>query len=214
MPNEAIVADNEAAASAPSKGSASAEIPADAKLVLAFGDSLYAGYNLGPNEGFAPVLQRALEAQGIKARVVDGAVSGETTADGLRRLAFTLDGLPRKPDLVLVGLGANDMLRGLDPAATRANLDGILSELKSRGIDTMMTGMMASRNLGPDYVAKFDPIYPDLARKFGVSLYPFFVEGVLGRRELLLDDGMHPNAKGIVTIVDKVAPLAAQELKD
>jgi acyl-CoA thioesterase-1 len=204
-------ASNEASASPPSTKPA---IPADAKLVVVFGDSLYAGYNLGPNEGFAPVLERALTAKGIKAHVVNAGVSGETTADGLRRLAFTLDGLPRKPDLVLVGLGANDMLRGLDPAAARANLDAILTELKRRKIPAMLTGMMASRNMGPDYAAAFDRIYPELAKKFGVPLYPFFMEGVVGHRELQLADGMHPNARGVVTIVDKVAPQVARELKD
>ena len=191
-----------------------AAIPADAKLVVAFGDSLYAGYNLGPNEGFAPVLQRALAQKGIKAHVVNAGVSGETTGDGLQRLAFTLDGLPRKPDLVLVGLGANDMLRGLDPAAARANLEAILTELKRRRIPAMLTGMMASRNMGPDYAATFDTIYPGLAKKYGVPLYPFFLDGVVGHRDLQLADGMHPNAQGVVTIVERVAPVTARALKE
>lgn len=188
--------------------------PADAKLVVAFGDSLYAGYNLEPNEGFAPALQRGLQKRGLKVQVVNAGVSGETTGDGLRRLGFTLDGLPRKPDLVIVGLGGNDMLRGLDPATARANLDGILAALKRRGIDAMLTGMMASRNLGPDYGAAFDSIYPELAKKYDVPLYPFFLDGVIGRRDLLLRDGLHPNAQGIVTIVEKVAPQAARALED
>jgi acyl-CoA thioesterase-1 len=197
-----------------SSSTSDAAIPADTKLVVAFGDSLYAGYNLGPNEGFAPMLGRALEKKGIKVQVVNAGVSGETTADGLQRLSFTLDGLPRKPDLVLVGLGANDMLRGLDPAAARANLDAILTELKRRRIEAMLTGMMASRNMGPDYAAAFDHIYPELAKKFGVPLYPFFLDGVVGHRELELADGMHPNARGVVTIVERVAPVTARALKD
>ena len=188
-------------------------LPADTRLVVAFGDSLYAGYNLEPNEGFAPTLERALRKQGLDVQVVNAGVSGETTADGLRRLGFTLDGLPRKPDLVIVGLGANDMLRGLDPSTARTNLDGILAELKRRGIDAMLTGMMASRNLGSDYSAAFDSIYPDLAKKYGIPLYPFFMDGVIGHRDLLLRDGLHPNAKGIVTIVEKVAPQAARALE-
>ena len=179
---------------------------------MVFGDSLYAGYNLGPGEGFAPVLQRALVQRRIKAQVVNAGVSGETTADGRQRLAFTLDGLPRKPDLVLVGLGANDMLRGLDPAAARANLDAILAELKRRKVPAMLTGMLASRNMGPDYATAFDRIYPELAKKFGVPLYPFFLDGVIGHRELQLADGMHPNARGVVTIVERVAPIVEQTL--
>ncbi|MET0360823.1 MAG: arylesterase, partial [Sphingobium sp.] len=143
---------------------------ADERLVVAFGDSLYAGYNLGPDEGFAPVLERALKVQGLKARVINAGVSGDTSAAGLARLAFTLDGLPRKPDLVLVGLGGNDMLRGLDPKVTRSNLDAILAELQTRGMPAMLTGMYASRNLGADYITAFDGMYPILAKKYQVPL--------------------------------------------
>jgi acyl-CoA thioesterase-1 len=193
---------------------ATTEAPAkDARLVVAFGDSLFAGYGLAQDEGFAPALQRALEGQGLKAQVVNAGVSGETTAGGRERLAFTLDGLPRKPDLVIVGLGGNDMLRGLDPAQTRANLDAILAELKARGIATMLTGMLVSPNMGPDYAAAFNPIYPDLAKKFGLPLYPFFLQGVVGRRDLQLPDGIHPNAQGIKAVVQRIAPLVGRELK-
>jgi acyl-CoA thioesterase-1 len=193
---------------------ATAEAPAkDARLVVAFGDSLFAGYGLSQDEGFAPTLQRALEGQGLKAQVVNAGVSGETTAGGRERLAFTLDGLPRKPDLVIVGLGGNDMLRGLDPAQTRANLDAILTELKARGIATMLTGMLVSPNMGPDYAAAFNPIYPDLAKKFGLPLYPFFLQGVVGRRDLQLPDGIHPNAQGIKAVVQRIAPMVGRELK-
>lgn len=186
---------------------------ADAKLVLAFGDSLYAGYNLPQSEGFAPELQRALAARGISADVRNGGVSGDTSAAGLQRLAFTLDGLPRKPDLVIVGLGANDMLRGLDPAEAQANLRAILAELRTRQIPAMLTGMLTSRNMGPDYARRFDPIYPALAREFGVPLYPFFLDGVVGKRALLLEDGLHPNEKGVDLIVEKVAPQVAAALQ-
>jgi acyl-CoA thioesterase-1 len=193
---------------------ATIEAPAkDARLVVAFGDSLFAGYGLAQDEGFAPALQRALEGHGLKAQVVNAGVSGETTAGGRERLAFTLDGLPRKPDLVIVGLGGNDMLRGLDPAQTRANLDAILAELKARGIATMLTGMLVSPNMGPDYAAAFNPIYPDLAKKFGLPLYPFFLQGVVGRRDLQLPDGIHPNAQGIKAVVQRIAPLVGRELK-
>jgi acyl-CoA thioesterase-1 len=193
---------------------ATTEVPAeDTRLVVAFGDSLFAGYGLAQDEGFAPALQRALEAQGLKAQVVNAGVSGETTAGGRERLAFTLDGLPRQPDLVIVGLGGNDMLRGLDPAQTRANLDAILTELKARGIATMLTGMLVSPNMGPDYAAAFNPIYPDLAKKFDLPLYPFFLRGVVGRRDLQLPDGIHPNAQGIQSVVQRIAPMVGREIK-
>jgi acyl-CoA thioesterase-1 len=193
---------------------ATTEAPAeDTRLVVAFGDSLFAGYGLAQDEGFAPALQRALEGQGLKAQVVNAGVSGETTAGGRERLAFTLDGLPRKPDLVIVGLGGNDMLRGLDPAQTRANLDAILAELKARGIATMLTGMLVSPNMGPDYAAAFNPIYPDLAKKYDLPLYPFFLHGVVGRRDLQLPDGIHPNAQGIKAVVQRIAPMVGRELK-
>jgi acyl-CoA thioesterase-1 len=208
QPNDA--AQREVKAMAP----ATTEAPAkDSRLVVAFGDSLFAGYGLAQDEGFAPALQRALEAQGLKAQVVNAGVSGETTAGGRERLAFTLDGLPRKPDLVIVGLGGNDMLRGLDPAQTRANLDAILTELKARGIATMLTGMLVSPNMGPDYAAAFNPIYPDLAKKFDLPLYPFFLQGVVGRRDLQLPDGIHPNAQGIQAVVQRIAPMVGRELK-
>ncbi|WCP15478.1 hypothetical protein sphantq_03945 [Sphingobium sp. AntQ-1] len=185
---------------------------ADERLVVAFGDSLYAGYNLDQNKGLAPVLEAALKARGVKARVVNAGVSGDTTAAGLARLTFTLDGLPRKPDLMLVGLGGNDMLRGLAPAETRTNLNAILAELKKRGIPVLLTGMMASPNMGPDYAAAFNPIFPDLARTYDATLYPFMLDGVIGDRALQLPDGIHPNDKGVTVIVGKLAPVVAEAL--
>lgn len=185
---------------------------ADEKLVVAFGDSLYAGYQLEQGEGFAPELERTLEARGIAVRVHNAGVSGDTSTGGLQRLAFTLAGLERKPDLVLVGLGANDMLRGLDPAKTRANLDAILTELKSRNIDVVLTGMVAAPNLGKDYAKAFNAIHPDLAKKHDVPFYPFFLQDVFGRRELMLEDGMHPNERGVDAIVNQIAPLVASRL--
>ncbi|MBJ7378881.1 MULTISPECIES: arylesterase [Sphingobium] len=184
----------------------------DERLVVAFGDSLYAGYNLDQNKGLAPVLEAALKARGVKARVVNAGVSGDTTAAGLARLTFTLDGLPRKPDLMLVGLGGNDMLRGLAPAETRTNLNAILAELKKRGIPVLLTGMMASPNMGPDYAAAFNPIFPDLARTYDATLYPFMLDGVIGDRALQLPDGIHPNDKGVTVIVGKLAPVVAGAL--
>lgn len=186
----------------------------DGKLVVAFGDSLYAGYNLDQGKGLAPVLERLLTAHGVKAQVVNAGVSGDTTAAGLARLAFTLDGLPRKPDLVLVGLGGNDMLRGLSPKETRANLDAILADLQKRGIAVLLTGMIASPNMGPDYAAAFNPIYPDLAKRYGATLYPFMLDGVIGNRALQLPDGIHPNDKGVAIIAARIAPLVEGQLGD
>ena len=179
---------------------------ADEKLIVAFGDSLYAGYKLGPNEGFAPQLEAALDEDDVPSRVINAGVSGDTSAAGRQRLAFTLDGLERKPDLVLVGLGGNDMLRGIDPAQTRANIDAILAELKRRDIPAMLTGMLAAPNLGPDYREGFEAIYPDLARKYDVPLYPFILDGVLGRSNMMLGDGLHPSAEGVRAIADRIAP--------
>ena len=178
----------------------------DEKLVLAFGDSLYAGYQLGPKEGLAPQLEQALDASGTPAQVVNAGVSGDTSAAARQRLAFTLDGLPRKPDLVLVGLGGNDMLRGVDPVQTRANLTAILDELQRREIPAMLTGMLAAPNLGPDYRAAFESIYPDLARRYDVPLYPFILEGVLGQNALMLPDRIHPNPQGVQVMVEGLTP--------
>ena len=182
------------------------------RLVLALGDSLYAGYGLAQGQSFPAVLEKELGERGIAAKVVNAGVSGDTTAGGLRRLAFTLDGLERKPDLALVGLGANDVLRGFDPAETRRNLTAILDELKRRDIPVMLTGMMAPRNMGNAYVRQFEIIYPELAERYGAELDPFFLEGVITRRDLLLPDGLHPNAAGIRLIAERLAPKVAEEL--
>lgn len=183
-------------------------------LVLAFGDSLYAGYGLAQDQSFPAVLERELEKEGIRAEVVNAGVSGDTTAAGLARLSFTLDGLSRKPDLAIVGLGANDALRGLDPTETRRNLEAILGELDRRGIPVMLTGMLAPRNLGRDYASRFDALYPELAKRYGAELDPFFLEGVITRPDLLLDDGLHPNAAGVEVMANRLAPQVAQELRE
>ena len=183
------------------KAAASSTIPADAPVILAFGDSLYAGYRLAPGEGYPPRLEAALNANGVKARVVNAGVSGDTTVAALGRLTFTLDNQKVKPSLVLVGLGGNDMLRGLPPAQTRANLDAILTELGKRQIPALLTGMLAAPNMGKDYVSAFNPIYPALAKKHKAPLVPFFLQAVIGNDTLMLDDHIHPNAQGIEKIV-------------
>jgi acyl-CoA thioesterase-1 len=186
---------------------------ANEKLVLAFGDSLYAGYGLGPGEAFPAVLERQVEASGMNVRMVNAGVSGDTTAAGLARLEFTLEGLPRTPDLAIVGLGGNDVLRGIDPKETQANLEAIVRELDRRGIPVVLTGMMAPRNLGADYTSRFDAIYPDLAKAYDARLDPFFLDGVITDPKLLLGDGIHPNAKGVEIMAKRVAPLVAESLK-
>ncbi len=184
----------------------------DGKLVLAFGDSLYAGYGLDPGDSFPAQLEKGLQQQGIAATVHNAGVSGDTSAAGLQGLSFTLDGLPRKPDLAIVGLGGNDMLRGLDPSATQANLLAICQELRGRGIEVVLTGILAAPNLGEDYGRRFNRLFPDVAGACGAALYPFLLEDVNTQKALMLPDGIHPNSAGIQRIVGKIQPLIAREL--
>ena len=202
------VAENKAQAQA------AAEVQTYDRLVVAFGDSLYAGYRLAPNEGLAPQLQAALQADGIHARVHNAGVSGDTTAAGKTRLAFVLDNLDRKPDLVVLGLGGNDMLRGIKPAETKANMTAMLDELKRRDIPVVLTGMLAAPNLGQDYGNAFNAIFPQLAKQYDAPLYPFFLEGVVTDSGLMLPDNIHPNAKGVSRVVEGLPPLVEAALKE
>ncbi len=181
-------------------------------LVLGFGDSLMAGYGLDPEAGFAPRLEAALRAGGLAVRVVNAGVSGDTTSAGRARLAWVLDGLDRKPDLVLLELGANDALRGIDPRITRTNLEAMLALLARRGLRVLLIGMRAPPNLGPDYRRAFDPIFPDLAARYRTCFYPFFLEGVAARPFLNQADGLHPNARGVDEIVRRIAPVVRRAL--
>jgi acyl-CoA thioesterase I len=183
------------------------------KLVLAFGDSLIAGPGLAPSESLSAQLQAALAKSGITARVQSAGVSGDTSAAGKARLNWVLTGLKAKPDLIILELGANDMLRGLQPAQTRANLDAMLADLKRRRIKVLIAGMRASPNMGKAYQAQFDPIFAALARKHGALLYPFFMNGVAANRALLNPDQMHPNPKGVAVIVRGITPLVVAALK-
>lgn len=187
---------------------------ADGKLVVAFGDSLYAGYGVAQNESFPFRLEQALKAGGLAVQVHNAGVSGETSLGGMQRLAFTLDGLPRKPDLLLLDLGGNDMLRGLPPEDSEKNLRAILDQLKQRHIPVLLSGMMAAPNMGKDYAAKFDAIYPRLAKDYDLPLYPFFLDGVIGDPKLMQADSIHPNPAGVTVIVGKIAPMVAGLLKD
>ncbi|MDQ3074989.1 MAG: arylesterase [Pseudomonadota bacterium] len=191
---------------APPPAPAIAQPAASRPLVLALGDSLTAGYGLESGLGFAPQLQASLRRHGIPASVADGGVSGDTSQAGRARLAWTLDGLPRQPDLVILELGANDMLRGLDPALTRANLDAILTELGRRRIPVVLAGMRAAPNLDPAYIAAFEAIYPALAAKHRTMLYPFFLAGVAGQPAMVQGDGLHPTFSGVKAIVIGILP--------
>ncbi len=171
--------------------------------IVAFGDSLTAGYGLPAPAAFPAQLQKALAAGGRKIVIENAGVSGDTTQAGLDRLDWSIgDGV----DGVIVELGANDALRGLDPAQTRSALDQIILRLKARKIPVMLAGMRAPPNMGADFQQRFDSIFPDLAREHGLILYPFFLDGVAGRRELNQNDGIHPTADGIRLIVERILP--------
>lgn len=172
-----------------------------APMIWAFGDSLVAGYGLPLAQGFTAQLQAALRRSGIAATVRNGGVAGDTAAQGRARLAWGLRGLKATPDLVIVELGANDMLRGLPVAQAQANLDAVLAELQRRRIPVLLMGMRAAPNLGADYARRFEAMYPALARKYRVPLYPFYLEGVAGQRRLIQPDGLHPNAAGVQVVV-------------
>jgi acyl-CoA thioesterase-1 len=172
------------------------------KLVL-LGDSLTVGLGLPAAEAFPARLARALKSKGISVDISDAGVSGDTSSGGLSRLDWAV---PEGTDAVIVELGANDALRGVDPKITRASLDKILSRLKERGIDVLLAGMQAPRNLGVEYARGFDGMYSDLAQAHGALLYPFFLDGVVTDAKLNQRDGMHPNAAGVDVIVERILP--------
>ncbi len=183
------------------------------RFVLAFGDSLTAGYGLPAAQGFTTRLAAALRAGGVPATVYNAGVSGDTSAAGRARLGWVLNGIRVRPDLVIVELGANDMLRGIPPAQTRANLDAIAAELARRHIPTLIAGMRAAPNMGQAYARAFEPIFPDLARTYHAGLYPFFLAGVAGNRALVQADGMHPNPRGVDVVVRGILPLVEKALR-
>lgn len=171
--------------------------------LVALGDSLTAGYGLPQEAAFPVVLERALKAKGYRVELANAGVSGDTSSGGLDRLDWSV---PDGTDGVIVELGANDMLRGLDPSVTRRSLETIVERLKERGIPVMLAGMLASRNLGPEYAQRFDAIYPEIAKKHDLVLYPFFLNGIAGERSLNLPDGLHPTARGVEVIVERILP--------
>lgn len=192
--------------------SADTEVAGPERRILAFGDSLFAGYGLAEQQGYPEKLETALRDAGIDARVVDAGVSGDTTASGRQRLAFTLDAQEATPDLVLLELGGNDMLRGLPPEQTRANLEAMLAELQRRGIPVLLMGMRAPPNYGTEYQRAFDAIYPELAEEYGATLVPFWLEAIYRDPAMFQDDRVHPTAAGIDRLVAATADEVAAAL--
>ena len=171
--------------------------------ILMLGDSLTAGQGLATRDALPAKLQAALRARGLDVRMIDAGVSGDTTAGGLARLEWAL---ADRPHAVIVALGANDALRAIDPALARSNLDRILDALAERRLPVLLAGMLAPRNLGPDYGAKFDAIYPELAARHGALLYPFLLDGVATVAALNQADGIHPNEAGVEVVVERILP--------
>jgi acyl-CoA thioesterase I len=187
----------------PAFAQASAAIGAKPIKMVVLGDSLSAGFGLAGSDAFPAKLQKALKAKGIPVDMVNAGVSGDTSSGGRDRLDWSV---PEGTRAVIVELGANDALRGTDPAVTRAALSDIVTRLKARGIAVLLCGMLAPPNYGNDFAARFNAIYPDIARSSGVPLYPFFLEGVAADARLNQADGLHPTAAGVETIVNNILP--------
>jgi acyl-CoA thioesterase-1 len=183
--------------------------PALAKTteILAFGDSITAGFGLPAGDAFPARLEAKLNADGLAVHVINAGVSGDTTADGLARLEWAL---AEKPDVVILELGANDALRGLDPATVRANLDKMIGKAQASGAKVLLAGMLAPSNFGEEYRQAFNRIYPELAEAHGAALYPFILDGVALDRQLNQPDGLHPNERGVAIIVEHIAPYVAR----
>jgi acyl-CoA thioesterase-1 len=177
--------------------------------ILVLGDSLAAGYGLAEPDSFPAQLAAALAAQGVEVKVINGGVSGDTSAGGLARLDWVL---ADDPQLVILELGANDGLRGLDPKATGANLEAIVARLVAEKRAVLLAGMKAPPNLGGDYGAAFDGLYPAIAARHGIALYPFFLDGVVTDPSLNQDDGIHPNAAGVKVIVQRILPYVVKAI--
>lgn len=184
-----------------------AQVMAQTVTILALGDSLTAGLGLDPADAFPAKLEAALKAKGHDVRIINAGVSGDTSMAGRDRLEWALDD---NVGAVIVELGANDALRGLRPQDTRTALEDIINVLQSRNLPVLVAGMKAPRNLGPDYVGAFDPVFADVAQKHNALLYPFFLEGVAADPALNQTDGLHPNRKGVDKIVSKILPSVEQ----
>ncbi|MGC6474611.1 MAG: arylesterase [Candidatus Puniceispirillaceae bacterium] len=184
-------------------------VQADVPRLMVFGDSLVAGYGLPAEQGFTSQLQDRLSANGFRIEILNAGVSGDTSAGGAARLDWALS---EQPDYVMIVLGGNDLLRGLDPGATRQNLDQIIARLAALNIKTFLCGMLAPLNLGPEYSREFNPIYPELAQKYDLAFYPFFLENVALVPALNQRDGLHPNADGVAKIIDGMMPVLSRFL--
>ncbi len=184
---------------------------AEIKKIVALGDSLTAGYGLPQGEAFPVQLQAALAEKGHEVRIENAGVSGDTSTGGLQRLDWAIAG---GADAVILELGANDALRGIEPSVTKQNLDEILKRLKEKNIPVFLTGMRAPPNMGVDYQTEFDGIFPDLAEKHSVAFYPFFLDGVAAMPELNQEDAIHPNREGVALIVEKMLPSLIEFLKN
>jgi acyl-CoA thioesterase-1 len=177
--------------------------------ILAFGDSITAGYGLAEQDTLPTRLAQALNKMGRPVTMINGGVSGDTTADGVTRLDWAL---ADKPQIMVLALGANDMLRGLDPKATRANLDAIIQKAKDAGVETVLVGMLAAPNLGAEYKGAFDVIYPDLAKAHNLLFMPFLLQDVVQVSDLNQADGIHPNGNGVAIIVRNLLPYVTQAM--
>jgi acyl-CoA thioesterase-1 len=181
------------------------------KVIVAFGDSYFSGYGLDSQNSFPAQFEKAMRAHGHKARVINAGVPGETIADGLARLDETLK---TKPDLIILELGANDAEQGLDPAVSKANLDLMLQRIKAAHVRVLLCGAVAPASFGEEYQASFDPIYPDMAAKHRVPLYPSILAGVSSDASLIQEDGEHPNQQGVEVMVDRMLPVVEQALHE
>ena len=187
----------------PTVADAQSQAPAKPVKLVVLGDSLSAGLGLPGQDAFPARLQKALQDKGIAVAMTNAGVSGDTSSGGRDRLDWSV---PDGTEGVIVELGANDALRGIDPEVTRAALTDIVAKLKARGIAVMLCGMLAPPNYGPDYAARFNPVYSDISKKFGVPLYPFFLDGVAADARLNQADGIHPTAEGVGIIVNNIMP--------
>lgn len=191
---------------------ASQPVAGPERRILAFGDSLFAGYGVGLDNSYPAQLEAALRAEGINARVINAGISGDTTASGRQRLEFTLDAQKPAPDLAILELGANDMLRALPPAETRANLAAMLDAFAERDIPVLLMGMRATPNYGPEYQQAFDAIYAELGKREGVTLVPFWLETIYQRPELFQADRLHPTTKGLGLLVEATKEAVVEAL--
>ena len=183
-------------------------------VILGFGDSLMAGYDLEEEQGYPERLEAVMRTRGINARVIDAGVSGDTTAAGLQRIEFVLDNLGETPDLALVELGGNDLIRRITPDQTRANLTGIMDALAARDIPVVIMGMRAPPNFGPEFQTAFDELYPELAEQYGAALVPFFMEPLIADPDLLMPDRIHPTAEGVEAMVAATVDTVAEALPE